>query len=71
MGLAVSKKVGNAPVRNVTKRRLRDVFRHLADDVGGVDVMVLAKPSIAGRSRAELEDEVRRLLQGDRPARAR
>jgi len=47
LGLAVSRRVGNAVVRNRVKRWLREAFRHERASLGGVDVVVIARPSAA------------------------
>ena len=48
MGLTVSRKVGNAVVRNRVKRRLREWFRHSsARAAGPVDWVVIARPPAA------------------------
>ena len=48
IGLIVSRKVGNAVVRNRVKRLIRQAFRQHKETVSGnVDVLVLAKPSAA------------------------
>jgi ribonuclease P protein component len=66
LGVTVSRRVGNAVVRNRIKRRLREWFRrerlHLTP---GLDVVVIARSSCAGLSsaelRAQLEGALRRL----------
>ena len=63
VGFSVSKKVGNAVVRNRTKRRLRECFRpHLGDVKTGLYVFV-ARPSAAKATFQSLEEEVRYLLK--------
>jgi ribonuclease P protein component len=78
LGLAVGRKVGGAVVRNRARRLLRESFRRLAPPSRpGLDLVVLVKPDIVGRSLAEVERELcarlRRvprsaLVAGPRPA---
>lgn len=56
MGFVVSKKVGNAVVRNRTKRRLRHIVRDLEAPFP-TDVVVRALPPIA-EAGPELADDV-------------
>ena len=64
LGLAVSRRVGGAVVRNRARRLLRESFRRLeASGRPSVDVVVLAKPELAGRTLAEVERELRVRLE--------
>ena len=58
VGLTVSKKVGNAVVRNAVKRRLREALRLHQELWRARDVVVVARPEAAGRSFTELEADV-------------
>lgn len=44
LGLAVSKKVGNAVIRNRTKRVMRDLFRNSDSRFLGKDVLIIVSP---------------------------
>ena len=43
LGLSVPKRVGNAVVRNLIKRRCREAFRALQYDLQGVDIMLTVR----------------------------
>ncbi len=62
MGLAVSRKVGNAVARNHVKRRVREWFRRGHDGFPeGEDLVVIARRGAADRSAAEIADELTEL----------
>ncbi len=47
MALTVTRKVGNAVIRNRVKRRLREVIRHQSSLIPqGKDVVVIAHPQV-------------------------
>jgi ribonuclease P protein component len=63
VGLVVSRAVGGAVVRNRVKRRLRHVIaRHLRDLPAGSELVIRARPAAAGRTSAELDEEISRSL---------
>lgn len=63
LGLSVSKKVGNAVVRNTVRRRLKEVFHAalpgISDDL---DLVVSARPASADATFEELNEEFARAL---------
>ena len=63
VGFVVSKAVGNAVVRNRTKRRLRAAMAaELAGIPAGLDVVVRAQPAAAKATSLELEAALKPLL---------
>lgn len=59
-GFVVSKSVGSAVERNLTKRRLRSAIRNtLGDFQNGQTLVVRALPSIKSKSWQELETELK------------
>lgn len=63
LGLVVSKKLGNAVIRNRIKRRLRDIFRHLKHRLPTPqDVVVVANPRWGPASHREYEEAFEKFL---------
>jgi ribonuclease P protein component len=58
LGLTVTRKIGNAVVRNRIKRMLRDVFRRRRQELAApLDLVVNVKPSILRQPADHLERE--------------
>ena len=81
LGFTVTKKVGNAVVRNRTKRRLREAARLLLRDqaqagqaLTGVDLVLIGREGTRGRPFPALLEDLRRALRrtgataADRPS---
>ncbi len=64
LGFTVTKKVGNAVIRNRTRRRLKEAARLLLRDhtVSGVDLVVIGRDGTRARAFAELMSDLRRAL---------
>ncbi len=63
LGLSVSKKVGNAVVRNTLRRRLREIFGSVAPGSGSeLDLVVSARPPARDASFVDLREEFSRAL---------
>jgi ribonuclease P protein component len=64
LGFTVTKKVGNAVVRNRTRRRLKEAARLLLRDqpMAGVDLVLIGRDATRGRPFTDLIDDLRRAL---------
>lgn len=62
LGLAISRKAArSAVVRNRVKRHIRETFRHTQAELGGLDIVVIARPGIAGQSGPMLNAALHKL----------
>ena len=58
LGVVVSRKVGGSVVRSRVKRLLRESFRlHQHELAEPLDIVLVARPSIAGRALADVEKD--------------
>jgi ribonuclease P protein component len=64
LGFTVTKKIGNAVMRNRTRRRLKEAARLVLAEqpVNGVDLVLIGRAGTAGRDFGALQDDVRRAL---------
>jgi ribonuclease P protein component len=64
LGFTVTKKVGNAVVRNRTRRRLREAARVLlrAQAAPGVDLVLVGRDTTRSRPFVQLLEDLRRAL---------
>jgi len=64
VGFTVTKKVGNAVIRNRTRRRLKEAARLLFRErpVTGFDLVMIGRDTTRGRPFAELIEDLRRAL---------
>jgi ribonuclease P protein component len=65
LGFTVTRKVGNAVVRNRTKRRLREAARIVLrdQDVRGVDLVLIGREATRKRDFRALVDDIGRALR--------
>ena len=64
LGFTVTKKVGNAVIRNRTRRRLKEAARLLLREypVAGMDLVLIGRDATRARPFPELMDDLRRAL---------
>jgi ribonuclease P protein component len=64
LGIVTSKKVGQAVIRSRARRLLRETFRlHQHDLERPVDLVLVARPSIVGKSRQDVERDFLRAIR--------
>ena len=58
LGVITSRKIGNAVIRSRARRLLRESFRrHQLEFAAPVDIVLVARPSIVGKTFMEVEHE--------------
>ena len=64
LGFTVTRRIGNAVVRNRTRRRLKEAARLLLRElpVRGADLVLVGRAQTRGRDFADLKDDLRRAL---------
>ena len=69
LGIAATRKLGSAVIRNRAKRLVRELFRH-ADVPASLDIVVIPRPDMLDADFRTLESEFRYALRrAGRPAR--
>lgn len=66
LGVTVSKRVGNAVVRNRVKRWVREAFRDVAGEMPACDVVVIARSSAVTAGLRGARGALRRVCGGPR-----
>lgn len=64
-GITVSKKIGNAVVRNKVKRRIKEVLRKWDDNnyiKSGLDIVIIARKPVVDLNYHEIKDDLKKLL---------
>ena len=64
LGFTVTRKVGNAVIRNRTRRRLKEAARLLLREqpLAGADLVLVGRDATRSRDFAALRDDLRRAL---------
>ena len=64
VGISVSRKIGNAVIRNKVKRQIRMMLSNIYDfDSGTMDIIIIARNKYLDRSFAENQRELEKLLK--------
>lgn len=63
IGFSLSKKVGNAVVRNLYKRRLHEIFKDLIPQMKNNQYVLVASPYISDAGYQELKEDILTTLE--------
>ncbi|RAV19528.1 ribonuclease P protein component [Paenibacillus contaminans] len=64
LGVSVSKKIGNAVVRNRIRRMMKEIVRlHIPEIDGGVDFIIIARKPAADLEYAQMEKSIMHVLK--------
>jgi ribonuclease P protein component len=64
VGISVSKKVGNAVVRNRMRRLVKEIVRHHEPEIiGGLDIVFIVRKGALSKDYGELEKSVLHVLR--------
>ncbi len=64
LGVSVSKKIGNAVVRNRLRRMMKEIVRLNADSIASnFDFVVIARKPVAGMEYADMERSLKHVLK--------
>lgn len=62
-GISVPKKLGNAVLRNKTKRQVRSMLQHLAPYDGKYDVIIIVRKGYFSKSYDDNEKDLEKLMK--------
>jgi ribonuclease P protein component len=63
LGISVSKKLGNAVVRNRIKRGIRENFKVHKDDIIPVDIIIIARQPAKNMTTLEMQSSLEHVLK--------
>lgn len=64
LGVSASKKIGGAVVRNRMRRIVKEVVRHMSDEVApGYDLVIIVRAAATSLDYAALEKSIRHVLK--------
>ncbi|MFD2672214.1 ribonuclease P protein component [Marinicrinis sediminis] len=64
LGVSVSKKLGNAVVRNKLRRRMKEIVRHHREQIaGGYDLILIARKPVADMTYQQMEKSVLHIIR--------